>query len=404
MDMEKEPLVWHSPRQLQPYVRERSSTAEGKSWIVMTSLLVLGTRIGLQVDSLVFLNRAVSKNIVSSSFFGKHEFIYTEAYDIGCVAVSVGWIALSLIRYWCLRRELPADSDDARRVRIGNYLIYGLSFFALGGVFLAVMETMMFYSYKCATLTIRALTLMKIVFILSQVIFIFFSRYRKILSRNLFNGIFLFHTIVTNMIMYLRTIMQDKDNHFHRRPQLRNVVVTTQDCDCSTAPSPANETVECEFNNRDFFHAYMESNRFFSPFCLALALTASALFAELWLEQAPSKHHKQHQDQWQQEKKSIQHHNLQRGPIDNTTRSRQNGKLLGSVTSTCLLGFLILFSFLFMIMYEQYTDREESEHVYLIFQLSVASLLILLCLVGLVTLRWNDVSQSGISLDESLVF
>ena len=58
-----------------------------------------------------------------------------------------------------------------------------------------------------------------------------------------------------------------------------------------------------------------------------------------------------------------------------------------------------------MIIYQQYVDEEESQRAHLIFSLFVATVMILLCLVGLVSLHRNAVvSDGGISLDEILVF
>lgn len=169
----------------------------------------------------------------------------------------------------------------------------------------------------------------------------------------------------------------------------------SQDCNCSTVSRTHNSS-QCEFSNDDFFQTYNGSSRFFFPFCLAFGLTASALFAELWLQQGNTKR--------QRVQQMEQHNNDQQQevPINtNTTTRHQKGDVLGSLTSSCLLG---LSSFVFMIIYEYYEKKEESDRANLIFQLYMISAMILLCLVGLISLHCNEVSGGGISLDEFLMF
>ena len=350
---------------------EAAAKAEGNSWIVMTSLLVLS--IGLCLEAYRFMNVSASKTLPSQLFI-LDEFEGIEVFDIACMSISVLWIFVTLGRY-CYFQE----HDKSRRVHIGNYLIYGLAFFALGGMFLGILETMLFFSYECASATGRAYVLAKIFYIVAQVVFIFFSRYRNIFDRSLINGVFLFHTIVTNMIMYLRTFLVSKintDNHHNH---------TT--CNCSgvglNLTTQADDLDKlCKVRDGDILHAYKGTNEYFSPFCLEFALTASALLAELWLEQS----HSTDTD------------------TQNGSSSGQSGakELLGSVTSASVFGLFIFGSFVFMLILDVEINGEQQ--AFYIYRVVVVSLMILICFIGLLSLEWNTQIGNSLGLDEFLVY
>jgi hypothetical protein len=295
---------------------------------------------------------------------------YIEAFDIGCMTTSVLWIFVTLVLYYTGQTK-----GTNRDTRIGNYPLYGLSFFALGGMILAFIEVLAVFSYSCSSTVTRSYEIFKIIFIQSQVIFVFFSRYKNIMTRNLVNGIFLFHTIVTNIILYTRTFLQSKVTIIHRHSYEYSDSLIPN-CNCR------NSFNQCSFDNTDFFNAYSKSSRFFYPFCLAFSLTASALLAELWIEP-----------------RSI------RKEKDSTVEGSLNTRRFAhGVHFSSLLGLIFLGSFIFVIIYQQYVEKEEPQRVHFIFILFVTTVTILLCLFGLFSLRRNTVSDGGISLDEILVF
>lgn len=357
-------------------IRSRVTVAEGNSWIVMSSLLVLGIGVCLEVDRFSHLQRSIAKGLPSPLFM-LDEFVYAEAYDIACMTVSVLWIVFTLTRYSFFHKR-----ENHKHVHIGNYLIYGLAFFALGGSFLVTVEAMLFFSYSCATATGRAYALMKIVYIVAQVVFIFSSRYQHIFNRTLFNGIFLFHIIVTNVTLYLRTFLGSKVNDGTYHP-------TTDGCNCSSNNS-IDPVQSCVVEHKDFLEAYEGSSEYFAPFCLEFALTATALLAELWIEHGHDKH-------------GCDDANIQNGLSADQPGPNQK-QLLGSVTSSSDLGLLIFGSLAFMLIYFKYIGQGHGVETFRVYRLVLVSLMIAICFIGLLTLQSNTQRGGSIGLDEFLMF
>ncbi|XP_062512522.1 uncharacterized protein LOC134188340 [Corticium candelabrum] len=348
--------------------RNNAAATEGSSWIVMTSLLVLGIGICLEVD--FFVHRP-NPDVVPSPIFLLDKLAYIEGFDIGCMAVAVMWIVFTLARYCCCH-----EKETPERVFIGNYLIYGLVFFALGGSFLEILQAVLFFSYPSASATGRVYVLSKIVFIIAQVIFIFSSRYRHIFTRTLFNGVFLFHIIVTNVILYLRTFVEGK---------LENVNEAT------TNTSSQNASCHANISHHDFCQAYKSTSKFLAPFCLEFALTSTALLAELWF------HHG--------------HETIDEGQSDYSNNNNAVGQseprqkeVLGSITSASVLGLFILGSLVCMFIYLYYAGEVNGKFVFRGYRLILVSLLIVICLIGLSTLHWNSRLNNSVGLDEFLVY
>lgn len=367
---------------------EAATKAEGNSWIAMTSLLVLS--IGLCLEAYRFMNKnAPNEQELPSYLFILDRYECTEVFDIACMALSILWIFVTLGRYCCCQRQ-----ENPGKVHFGNYLIYGLVFFALGGMCLAILETMMFFSYECATVAGRIYVLTKIFYIIAQVFFIFFSRYRSVFDPSLINGVLLFHTIVTNVILYLRTFLTSKmesdDRQDHNLTQSHKNIK----CNCSGVITKAKQLqgeqelyvdpLICRVNDEDILHAYKNTNEYISPFCLEFALTASALLAELWLEQSHSTHTSNQNDD------------------SAVVQSGVRRELIGSVTSASVIGLGILASYIFILILDGSLESE-IKAVY-IYRVIVSSLMILICFIGLVSLGGNTPIGGSLGLDEILVY
>jgi hypothetical protein len=119
-----------------------------------------------------------------------HEFMYSESYILACMLLSIAWITVVTFR-----SRGPGHSSHKH---VGNYLFYGLCFFALGGGILAFFQFLAFISYSCSSHVAKAYAFIKIIFIAAQVILVYRCRnghvFRK--PKSIINGLFLFHTIM----------------------------------------------------------------------------------------------------------------------------------------------------------------------------------------------------------------
>ena len=97
-------------------------------------------------------------------------------------------------------------------MHVGNYLIYGLCFFAVGGGFLALFQFMALVSYSCSSAVAKTYAFIKIIFITSQVILIIRCRHGHVFSKpkSILNGLLLFHTVITNVVLYITTFLESK--------------------------------------------------------------------------------------------------------------------------------------------------------------------------------------------------
>ena len=130
------------------------STAERTAWIAIITLLISACGVHLELDRFILM----SKPPTLQTDYPLQEFIPSQAFDIVCQGVSLVWMSVVLILHFVKqwRHRDKQTKPLKEQVHLGSYLIYGLCFFALGGIFRKILRCLLFLNYTCADSMARA--------------------------------------------------------------------------------------------------------------------------------------------------------------------------------------------------------------------------------------------------------
>ena len=355
--------------------REWLAPAERVMSLAAFSILELALGVTLQVNRFIDLLR---KEQPSEEEEVLDEFISSDSYNLACMLLSIAWIMV----------VVPRSQGGGHSKHVGNYLIYGLFFFALGGGFLALFQFMAFLSYSCSSNVTRAYAFIKIVFIIAQVILIYRCRHGHVFSKpkSIVNGLFLFHTVITDVVLYITTFLESKKDfaivhHNSSRPTILPLMPTTL--------PPSSTQPNCTVTSEDFVTLFQDFSIYLYPFFLEFTLTSSAMLAEFWMkidedEEPPTP--------------------PGGGAIGGIQQAGAPQKT--SVAGSTLIGLLVLGSFFLIIILMHYLSPDHNPgNIFKIFNLIMSVVMTCLCLVGFTGLWPNDFNpvNTSVGLDEVLL-
>lgn len=348
------------------------SSGESTAWIAAWSIIVLAMGVSLEI------RRTVTEQLGPNTFTGHlGEFAAFEIYCIVIMTLSVAWMfRITCITLWrCGRNETTVKASVHR---IGQYLIYSFAFFALGAGVLALFQCLALYNNHCKNSSQRlvdtAFCSLKIVFVTLQVLVVYMSRYYSLFHKTLPNGIALFHTIVTDIVLYIHTFVDSK-------AALRYASNSTSVSTVIPMPDQMTNTTEKCDESEDLQRLYDESRDYLYPFFFEFMLTAAALLAELWLEHEDTRHDE---------------------AVKPTVKPR-NGKV--SVSGSVIVGLLFVCNMIVMLMISHFFESGEDANRILNIQSVVVSVTTMfITLVGHVSLCRHESDSTGTGLDEVLLF
>ena len=306
-----------------------------------------------------------------------NNFSYSAGYSLACMVLSILWI-ITVVSCSCGKRSRKRGTSH----HTGKYLIYGLCFFALGGILLAVFQFKALIIYSCSPGLSQAYAITKVFFITAQVVLIACCSCGHGFSKSLWNGFFLYHTVITNVVLYLMTFLESK-----------------KDFDIL---APSNETisrnVNCTVTSQDWVDLFRDSSLYLYPFFLEFTLTSSAMLAEFWMaadEPTSSASGGELQPLLEREQTS---HSAAVGDGENSGRRKIN------VVVPSIIGILAGGSFLSIIfLLHSLSPANSPGNIYQIFYLTMSVVTTSLCIVGLVALRKHPVNTNSFGLDEGLL-
>ncbi|XP_062514420.1 proton channel OtopLc-like [Corticium candelabrum] len=356
-----------------------SSPAESQMWIAAYSILLLSVGVSLQVSRFIKLQQEEHPEQDTLD-----EFVYSDGFSLISMLLSIVWIVVVIAYSIYENRKQQTQGSDQPVHHVGNYLIYGLCFFAMGGEFLALFHAMALFTYTCSSPVSKAYAVIKIIFIALQVVLIAWCRKQSVFSKHLINGIFLYHTVTTNVVLYLTTFLESKIG-FPRRESSNLTVVSKY-----LGPS---SHVNCTLTNDNYHDLFHDASLYLYPFCLEFTLTSSAMLAEYWIA---AKHYRESNN-------LILAFPTVQSNISTSNRETGNGRKLNLAIPT-IIGLTVFGLFVLMIILLHYLSRDNNPgNVFQVFNISVSAIAKIVCLTGLILLKSNDAVNSNVSLDEVLL-
>ena len=252
---------------------DRPPSAERRSKIIFWPLIVLCSGIILEVCR--FGSGPTGHPKTSSAVPQLAEYAYAEGFDIACMSIAIIWILAMAVNV--LRNPPDGRGHKGHVFPLALLGIFGI----IGGVALSFLQALSFFVYPCSTDVGKAYALMKIVFILTQVILItYYKRKGASINRTVINGSLLYHTVVCNVVLYIRTFIESKGDF-----RLSNDTTPAPTLAVIAVPfSNMTPTINCSSNYSDIITIYCDLGPYLYPFFLEFTLTASAMLAEIWLE------------------------------------------------------------------------------------------------------------------------
>ena len=249
-------------------VNDRLPSAERRSKIVFWPIIVLCSGIVLEICRFGPTGHLQSSSAVPQLA----EYVYAEYFDIACMSIAIIWILAMAV-------NVSRNPPDGQRHKGQVFPLALLGIFGIiGGVALSFLQALSFFVYPCSTDVGKAYALMKIVFILTQVILIiYYKRKSAIMNRTVINGSLLYHTVVCNVVLYIRTFIESKGDFRVSDDPTSTPMLTV--LISNTTP-----TINCSSKYSDIISIYRDLSPYLYPFFLEFTLTASAMLAEIWLE------------------------------------------------------------------------------------------------------------------------
>lgn len=333
----------------------KNFSAEMTGWIAVSSLLILALGICFEADRFLMLKQFQPSSLQRNET-ALLEFQSAEIFDVLSMLVSISWMIGVLGLHF--RSQWSSKEKEQRKPHIGAYLIYGLFFFVLGGTFRNIFRLLLFFNNETYN-SGRVYLLVTIFYIILQAFFIHCNRRQTLFKRHLLNGIIIFHTVVTNAILYLRVFFESK-----------------LDILSPNGSGDAHKSDEDKYTN-DIVNMYKNSSIFLNPFMLEFALTAIAMLAELWLEgheQEPialSQHELAQVSSTQYRTMKLKSKSQSEGESELSTPEKIK-KAAGAV----VVALIVFCSFIFMVILFHFLDKESNPsmvfHILILFQMRTA--------------------------------
>ncbi|XP_065830967.1 proton channel OTOP2-like [Oscarella lobularis] len=259
-----------SARERNDATNDRRPSAERRSKIVVWPIIVLCSGIILEVRRFGPIGRPKLHVIPQLK-----EYAYAEYFDIASMSLAILWILSMIVN--ALRTP---HGGRGHKGHVFPLVLLG-TFGIIGGVALSFLQALSFFVYPCSSTSGKVYALMKIVFILIQVVGItYFKRKPAIINRTVINGSLLYHTVVCNVVLYIRTFIESKGDFRPPSPTVTTPAATLVALPYSSMAPPIN----CNDTINDIIKIYKDLSPYLYPFFLEFTLTSSAMLAEIWLE------------------------------------------------------------------------------------------------------------------------
>lgn len=215
------------------------------------------------------------------------EFVLGECYTMVLMGISLVWMLNEVRKTYAKVHSSKRNGGTSLQgfqrgarphgAEGGSLLVKSLGIFAAFSGLLFVFQIIddAVGPDRCSSPIAIASSIIKLLFIISQVVLIVYSCSHVTFLKTLPNGMMVLQVLVTNIVIYLWTFIKSKEGVMTLNlssPPFLNLFAI------QNGSSPSNQSQECTAS------IYNSVFPWLYPFCLEFCLTASAMLAEQWME------------------------------------------------------------------------------------------------------------------------
>ncbi|XP_065830777.1 proton channel OTOP2-like [Oscarella lobularis] len=343
---------------------------ERRSWIALWAIGILC--LGIVLEFSRFVPGALGHPKASLT----PEYVYVEIFDIVCMSPAIGWMLITILirRMKKLCGSKTTFNRQTKALNEENAPLILLWIFAIGGTVLCIVQAVSFFDSSCSFGWSRGYAVVKVVFIFLQSVFIADSKREGVpFSRTTINGVVLFHVIVCNVVLYIRSFVESKADFHIQHPFNESAGHPTS---VPYTMSPALKS-NCTAHS-EIIEGYEIVSAYASPFLLEFTLTASSMLSELWIETD--------------------------GQV-NTSTNQTNNSATRDVKRAFYPTVLVLMALALegVVIYLLHLNTGHHERWLYSYRIGMAVIMIIACFAGFLSCAKNDPSEIHSGLDEILL-